>query len=128
MTEDEELLRIEGALRGEGWAEHTSLERELRAWDRLAGEVNSYTGTVDDYTNDLCSRDYLELMQTRASLGLRHAIDQQLAPIDLAFRKSTLDDTDQRLARFFDVAVRDGWWWLRRPSAGPLADYLATCH
>ena len=125
MAEDDEALRIEVALHGDGWAEHTSLARELRTWARLAQEVNAYTGTVDDYTNDLCSRDYLEEMQARASLRLRHSIDQELAPMDLSFRMATVPDTDERLASFFAIDSRDGWWWRRRPSWGPLAEYLA---
>ena len=57
------MLRIEAALRGDGWADQTSLSRELRAWARLAEEINAYTGTINDYTNDLCSRDYLEVIR-----------------------------------------------------------------
>lgn len=125
MTDRDEVQCIEAALRDEGWADQTSLARELRTWARLTEEVTSYTGTVDDYTNDLCSRDYLEVMQARASLGLRNAIDQQVAPIDIWFRRATLEDTDERLAAYFRIDSRDGWWWRRRPSTGPLAEYLA---
>jgi hypothetical protein len=128
MTDEDEVQRIEAVLHDEGWADHTSLARELRALARLAEEVNAYTGTVDDYTNDLCARDYLEVMEARASLGLRNAIDQQVAPIDFSFRRATLEDTDERLAHFFRIESRDGWWWRRRPSCGPLADYLALGH
>ena len=73
MTDEDEVQRIEAVLHDEGWADHTSLARELRGWARLAEEVNAYTGTVDDYTNDLCSRDYLEVMEAPASPGLRNA-------------------------------------------------------
>ncbi|MGY4771642.1 hypothetical protein ACXC9Q_32460 [Kribbella sp. CWNU-51] len=47
MTDEDEVQRIEAVLHDEGWADHTSLARELRAWARLAEEVNAYTGTVD---------------------------------------------------------------------------------
>jgi hypothetical protein len=35
------------------------------------------------------------------------------------------DDVDGRLGRYYRVRPEDGWWWHRRPAAGPLADYLA---
>lgn len=125
VADEDEVQRIEAALHREGWAVRTSLARELRAWERLAAEVNSYAGTVDDYTNDLCSRDYLALVAARASRGLSREIDQHVAPIDDSFRRTTLEDTDGRLARFFRIDRKDGWWWRRRPSSGPLADYLS---
>ncbi len=120
------MQRIEAALRDGGWAGHASLTRELRAWARLSEEVNTYTATVDDYTNDLCSRDYLAAVAERASTGLRSAIDEQVASSDEAFRRATVDDTDARLGQYFRIERRDGWWWRRRPSSGPLADYLAV--
>lgn len=64
MGFDDEVKREEAALRGEGWADFTSLSRELAAWGRLADEVSIYRATVDDYTNDLCSRDYLAALMT----------------------------------------------------------------
>lgn len=67
-------------------------------------------------------------MEARAALGLRNAIDQQVAPIDFSFRRATLEDTDERLAHFFRIESRDGRWWRRRPSCGPLADYLTLGH
>ena len=126
MTIANEVGRIEAALRDEGWADHTSLARQVRSWARLADEVNAYALTVDDYTNDLCSRDYLATMATRGSSGLRLKINDQIAPIDESFRRATVEDTDRRLGRYFRIELRDGWWWQRRPSFGPLADYLAA--
>jgi hypothetical protein len=126
MTITDEVRRIEAALRDEGWADQTSLAREVRAWARLADEVNTYAATVDDYTNDLCSRDYLAAMATRGSSGLRLVIYDQIAPIDETFLRSTVEDTDRRLGRYFRIELRYGWWWQRRPSFGPLADYLAA--
>jgi len=43
----------------------------------LSGKVNTYADTVDDYTNDLCSRDYLAALVARASSGLRSELDEQ---------------------------------------------------
>lgn len=59
VTVENEVQRIEDELRQSGWAVHASIEREVRNWTRLSESVNTYKLTVDDYTNDLSSRDYL---------------------------------------------------------------------
>ena len=125
MTDESEIQRIEADLRELGWADHASLDREVRAWTRLSEEVNTYTATVDDYTNDLCSRDYLAEFASRASDDLRGHIEHQIAAADETFRASTVEDTDERLKGYFRIQPDDGWWWHRRPSSGSLADYLA---
>ena len=125
VTDESEVQRIEAALRESGWADHASLDREAGAWTRLSEEVNTYMATVDDYTNDLCSRDYLAEVASRASDDLRGRIEHQVAAADETFRASTVEDTDERLKRYFRIQSGDGWWWHRRPSSGSLADYLA---
>jgi hypothetical protein len=55
VTDESDVRRIEATLQELGWANHASLDREVRIWTRLSEEVNTYTATVDDYTNDLCS-------------------------------------------------------------------------
>lgn len=102
------------------------LEREFRVWSRLTQEVNAYTATVDDYTNDLCSRDYIDECAARASSGLRMAIEERVRMADATFRGATVDDDDARLGRYFRIDQESAWWWHRRPSSGPLADYLAV--
>jgi len=125
VGDEQQVQRIEAALREEGWADHTSLARELRVWARLSEEVNIYTATVDDYTNELCSRDYLGEFASRASADLRNTIEHHVSPADRKFHESTIEDADGRLARNFRIQREDGWWWHRRPASGPLADYLA---
>jgi hypothetical protein len=125
VGDEQQVQRIEAGLRDEGWADHVSLAREFCVWARLSEEVNTYTATVDDYTNDLCSRDYLAEVASRASNDLRTTIEDHLAPADEAFRASTVEDTDGRLGRSFRIQREDGWWWHRRPTSGPLAEYLA---
>jgi len=119
------VQRIEAALHGERWADHVSLARELRVWDRLSAEVDSYPATVDDYTNDLGSRDYLSEFASRASTDLRTTIEDRVGRADETFREATTEDADGRLGRYFDIQREDGWWWHRRPARGPLAAYLA---
>jgi hypothetical protein len=126
MADQDEMERIEASLRRAGWADHASIARELRTWARLAEEVDTYTATVDDYTNDLSSRDYLKLAMASASVGLRDTIAQQVAPVDESFRQRTVEDMERHLERYFRIDRKDDWWWRRRPSAGPLADYLES--
>lgn len=120
-----EVRRIEVILREAGWAEHARIERELRSWIRLAKEVSDYKATVDDYTSDVCSRDYLAEALALASKDLRDALEPRVVAADSTFRQATIPDDDRRLARFYNIGSQDGWWWLRRPSSGPLAAYLA---
>ena len=124
MEFDDEVQRLQVALRVEGWADFVTLDRELRVWKRLAEAVNTYTATVDDYTNDLCSRDYLAALTARASARLQRSLGQLVVPIDELFRTATADDADGRLGRYYRIELNDGWWWNRRPSSGPLAHYL----
>lgn len=73
----------------------------------------------------MCSRDFIAEVAARAASDLRIEIEQQVASADEAFRSATVEDTDGRLGQYFRVDNKDGWWWHRRPSFGPLADYLA---
>lgn len=114
------------ALRRAGWAPHTSVVRELACWERLGREVNLYKATIDDYTNDLCSRDYLADALAKASGQLHTALAERVNAADATFRKATIDDTDGLVGRYYRVDAEDGWWWRARPASGPLADYLET--
>jgi hypothetical protein len=120
------IADVEKGLRADGWADHTSVSRELNNWARLANRVGRYPMTVDDYTNDLCSRDYLELVLRRVPTDARPWLSQSLAPLDDAFRGGTVDDDRRVLARFFRIDRDSAWWWTRIPAAGPLAEYLAS--
>lgn len=123
--QDAERNAIEASLRGEGWAAHTSLEREIDTWANLASDVASYRMTIDDYTNDLCSRDYLETFLSRATPQLRRFIETAVAQADERFRESSVEDAEGLVGRYYRIDDGDGWWWRRRPPTGPLADYLA---
>src|SRR5262245_29395595 len=99
VMDEREVRQIEVTLAQAGWAEHARLEREFRVWSRLALEANTYTASVDDYTNDLCSRDYIAEFAARASSGLRTGIEERVSPADETFRKATVEDDDARLGR-----------------------------
>ena len=81
---------------------------------------------MDDYTTDLCSRDYIAEFAARASSGLQTAIEERVNPADETLRAATVEDDDARLGCYFRIDQGSAWWWHRRPSSGPLADYLAV--
>jgi hypothetical protein len=120
------IAKVEHDLRAEGWADHTSLVRELNVWDGLAQRVSNYSMTVDDYTNGLCSRDYLDLAIGRLPSYLSTFFSHRVARLDQAFRDWTTDDDDGVLGRFFRIESHASWWWRRIPAAGPLAEYLTA--
>ena len=125
VSNDDEVQSVESVLRDQGWAKHASLAREALAWARLAAQVNTFALTVHDYTNQLCSRDYLAAATALASEPLRTTTRQQVATIDDAFIAVTVEDADGRLAEYHRVETQDGWGWRRRPTCGPLADFLS---
>lgn len=98
--DESEVRQIEVALVHAGWAQHARLEREFRIWSRITHEVNAYSATVDDYTNDLCSRDYIAEFAAQTSSGLRTAIEDRVSTEDETFREATVDDVDARLGRY----------------------------
>jgi hypothetical protein len=79
--------------------------------------------TVDDYTNDLCSRDYLELVVRRLPPDISKPLSHLVASLDDKFREGTTEDDEGLLGRFFRIDPASSWWWQRIPSAGPLAEF-----
>jgi len=117
-----EVDRLTDRLRSEGWASHVSVEWLAVSWDKLAATVAEYTGTVDEYTNDLTSRDALEEVLGWASRPLAAALSVPLGLADERFIAATIDDGGVAVSQYFRIGTR--WWWRRRPTSGQLADYL----
>jgi hypothetical protein len=120
------LDEIDRRLRADGWATHVTVTRLLRDWQTLAISADRYIATIDDYTNDLAARDGLEI-----ALGLCHGplhakLKASIDQADREFLARTRDDDDHVLGQFYRMDESAGWWWKRRPAAGPLAEYLAT--
>lgn len=118
------LDRIGEQLRAAGWAQHVSVPRLLKTWIAVSWEVDSYTLTIDDYTNDLCARDGLEIALSAADVGLRTKLLAIVSQADRAFIARTVDDEGVAVGRHYRLQATSDWWWRRRPTAGPLADYL----
>jgi hypothetical protein len=88
----------------------------------VTGVEDGYAGSVDDYTNDLTSRDLLEDLIRDSQPSLRAKLERALKPWDERFRRATTPDDAKVLSRFFNI--KDRWWWHRTPTTGELAAYL----
>lgn len=118
------LDRIDGRLRAQGWAKHVTTVRLLRDWQALCTSVNRYRGTIDDYTNDLTTRDGLEVVLRECDEPLRTKLVTLIEQADGEFLAATQVDTGRVLRRYFRINESSEWWWKRTPTAGPLAEYL----
>jgi hypothetical protein len=119
-----ELDELTERLHAAGWATHVTVPGLLANWKELSGNVDDYRLTIDDYTNDLTSRDALAIVVPWASTGLRDVLAVQIDASDDDFRARTVDDNGVSVGRFFSPRNGDGWWWRRMPASGALAAYL----
>jgi hypothetical protein len=86
----------------------------IHRWDGFVKEVESgYLDTVDDYTNDLSTRDLLDQITKAVPHELGAKLTARLQPIDQRLQRSTRHDPDDRLGKFFNHGA--GWWWSRLP-------------
>jgi hypothetical protein len=119
------LKDLSKKLHARGWAEHVSVEWLVTSWSDLALTVNSYEVGIDDYTNDLTSRDALEeVVADCEDAALRTKLVEKLAAEDALFRDSTEEDGGAAVRPFYRFGGDAGWWWKRRPRSGPLRSYL----
>jgi hypothetical protein len=118
------LDAIGDRLRASGWASFVTVDRLVEDWCQFADEAGQYQLTVDDYTNDLTARDGIELALHECPPVLRGRLQAVIDAADERFRAGTVDDAEGSVARYFRVDDGSGWWWKRRPKAGPLADFL----
>jgi hypothetical protein len=126
---DEERERLATAERmvSEGRPRPLSYERLLAAWESLVREVEQgYPATIDDYTNDLTSRDLLQEIVGACDESLREELTASIEPLDERFRRATRPDEQGRIAEFIEPGA--GWWWSRLPLRleGDLAADLAS--
>ncbi|MBQ1540732.1 hypothetical protein C5708_01765 [Caulobacter sp. CCUG 60055] len=127
-SEREELAHAAASLRADGWADFITVERLLTEWIELSRTVDTYLMIVDDYTNDVTSRDGLELAVAKCSPTLRAKLVACIEPADQTFKSRTKLDTEGVLAYFFRIDDLPGWWWRRVPETGPLAEALKSAN
>ncbi|WP_343713668.1 hypothetical protein [Inquilinus sp.] len=124
FSEQTILDEIERNLHAHGWATHVTVVRLLQGWQSLSLSLDLYTGTIDDYTNDLTGRDALAIVLAECPEPLHSKLKNLVDNFDGEFAARTQDDTECLLIRYFRIEETAGWWWKRRPAAGPLAEYL----
>jgi hypothetical protein len=121
-----ELDTCAAQLRSEGWAAFVTYAHLLASWRSLGKQVAAYQHTVDDYTNDLTSREGLNQLMRRCHPMTALRLSAELEELDTAFRAGTDHDATGALGLFFRIDESSGWWLRRIPKIGPLRDYLDT--
>lgn len=118
--------RATQALKVKGWRAAFSLNEMINGWDQLVHEIEiGYDATIDDFTNDLTTRDWIAECRELVTDLIRRSIDERVSLIDDRYKRATVDDDGRALGHFFRIEGK-GWWWFRRPLAdqGELATYL----
>jgi len=104
------------ALHERGWRKQFTVNEMTDAWRQLVEQIErSYSWEVEEYTNDLSCRDWLALAWPMLTENVRAHRASELNELDARFRTATTDDHDGRLARFYRIETKDGWWWRRIP-------------
>jgi hypothetical protein len=91
----------------------------VRKWAWLVCKVeDGYSDLIDEYTNDLYSRNWLHEawpMLTEREIALW---TPQIKPLDDRFRAATIFDDGIALSRYHRISRFDPidmWWWRRHP-------------
>lgn len=100
------LRGIDKQFHAEGWASHVTVDYLLREWRALSGTVGGYSFTIDDYTNDLTTRDGLELVLANCQVPLHAKLHAHITRSDEIFLAGTEPDTGESLGQFYRVDAR----------------------
>jgi len=101
----ESLLNAILALTEAGWRK-ASLNDQVEAWSQLVDAVEvGYTMTIDDYTNDLAVREWLERVQPMLTPMFRASLAARLSPFDERFRTATVEPQTRM------PGAGPGWWY-----------------
>lgn len=113
----ESVERAGRVLHERGWRKAFSVNEMTEAWRQLVTEIEAgYDQVVDEYTNDLACRDWLALAWPMLTAHVRSVRQAELDELDARFLAATLEDAEGRLATFYRVESKVGWWWLRLPT------------
>jgi hypothetical protein len=117
MFTPEEMVEINTSLEkiplGPGRKKRTMEDLFFR-WDRFISYIEGgYDFTIDDYTNDLCVRDFIQTLVDDVSIGLKDKFMSTVVTMDNRYVYST-DSVDNPLLPTLDGKDL-GWWWFRIP-------------
>lgn len=91
-----------------------TLDRLYYRWSRFVNKVvEGYNLTIDDYTNDLCIRDLLQIILTACPKLLRTKLEKLIEPLDNLFLQNTKKIEDPLLSHLENE--QNYWWWYRIP-------------
>lgn len=107
-----------------------SVQRRMRMWERLTVRITQGwppdgTYLVDEYVNDLDTRDSLETTASELPPAAADGFKAALARLDDVFRGATYDDDGSSIVwRMNETGAAlklRPWWWRRRPVDAPWA-------
>jgi hypothetical protein len=111
------VLRAGRVLHEQGWRQSWTLNQQVDSWVGLVETVeDGYRMTIDDYTNDLSVRQWLELARPLLTERVRASLDGRLAPLDERFKAATRETAVK-------LPGAGPFWWSRLPKV--LVDELA---
>lgn len=130
---DQQLLQEEKARVAPWVAEKLTepthgVRRRMRMWERLISRIAQGwppdgTYLVDEYVNDLDTRDSLDKTADELPSTVAVGFKDVLNRLDDAFREATYDDGGSSIAWRMNESARElelrPWWWRRRPANAP---------
>jgi hypothetical protein len=101
-----------------GWRKAFTITEMINKWAWLITTVEGgYSDFIDEYTNDLYSRNWLHEIWPLVTDRTITIWTPQIKTLDDRFRAATVFDDGQALSQFHRISQFDAddmWWW-RRP-------------
>jgi len=92
-----------------------TLDYLLNRWSGFAIKVEEgYRLTIDDYTNDLSTRDLLQIILDGSQPTTREKLSSWLVEWDDRLKKATKEVIEPLLLSY-EQGKKQGWWWFRIP-------------
>lgn len=102
-----------------GWRKAFTVQEMVDKWAWLVGKVeDGYSDLVDEYTNDLYSRNWLHEAWPILAERVIVLWTPQIKALDDRFRAATVFDDGIALSQFHRISGFDPidmWWWRRHP-------------
>jgi hypothetical protein len=102
-----------------GWRKAFTVDEMVDKWAWLVTTVeDGYSDMVDEYTNDLYSRNWLHEVWPLVTERVIAFWTPQIKELDDRFRATTVFDDGQAISQFHRITSFDPsgmWWWRRHP-------------
>ena len=121
-ADNADLQRVQNELRD--MHEPLSPKQLIRAWIAIVAIVEAgYSGTEEEYSNDLMTRDYIGELCRRLPGTWAELFERKIAPWDERFRAATVEEAEPHLPDLMGAA---GWWQYRSPRLWPGAQHAES--